>query len=185
MSSYSNYTDSEKRRRLLVYVGVGAVLLVICATTLYMFLRPAAETDVGTAPGGVVYDVNAVEGGWETLSEEEIVASLNEKVEEGYINISMNASPVFEDGQAEGSLMIVNEEVNRYPQQVVITRDDTGETVYTSAAIPVGSKIAADALDVVLPAGTYECTAMFHSLDPETGAILGSAGASIVITIQN
>ena len=185
MSSYSNYTDSEKRRRLLIYVGVGAVLLVICATTLYMFLRPAAETDVGTTPGGIVYDVNAVEGGWETLSEEEIVASLNEKVEEGYINISMNASPVFEDGQAEGSLMIVNEEVNRYPQQVVITRDDTGETIYTSAAIPVGSKIAADALDVVLPAGTYECTAMFHSLDPETGAILGSAGASIVITIQN
>ena len=28
-------------------------------------------------------------------------------------------------------------------------------------------------------------TAMFHSLDPETGAALGSAGASIVITIQN
>ena len=81
--------------------------------------------------------------------------------------------------------MIVNEEVNRYPQQVTISRDDTGETIYTSAAIPVGSKIAADALDVVLPAGTYECTAMFHSLDPETGAILSSAGASIVITIQN
>ena len=68
---------------------------------------------------------------------------------------------------------------------MTITRDDTGETIYTSAAIPVGSKIAADALDADLEAGTYECTAMFHSLDPETGAALGSAGASIVITIQN
>ena len=110
---------------------------------------------------------------------------LNQQVEEGYINISMNASPVFENGQAEGNLMIVNETVNRYPQQVVITLNDTGETIYISAAIPVGSKIAADTLDVDLEAGSYDCTAMFHSLDPDTGAILGSAGANITITIQN
>ena len=81
--------------------------------------------------------------------------------------------------------MIVNETVNRYPQQVVITRNDNGETIYTSAAIPVGSKIAADTLDVELEAGRYVCTAMFHSLDPETGAVLGSAGANITITVQH
>ena len=49
----------------------------------------------------------------------------------------------------------------------------------------MGSKIAADTLDVDLEAGSYDCTAMFHSLDPDTGAILGSAGANITITIQN
>ena len=68
---------------------------------------------------------------------------------------------------------------------MVITLNDTGETIYISAAIPVGSKIAADTLDVDLEAGSYDCTAMFHSLDPDTGAILGSAGANITITIQN
>ena len=159
------------------------ILCAVCAISCFL-LAGCQEKAEDPVPGGIVYDDATIEGGWETLSEEEIVASLNEKVEEGYINISMNASPVFEDGQAEGSLMIVNETVNRYPQQVTIARDDTGATIYTSAAIPVGSKIAADTLDVVLPAGIYECTAMFHSLDPETGAILGSAGASIVITIQ-
>lgn len=46
----------------------------------------------------------------------------------------MNASPAFENGQAQG---IVNEVANRYPQQVIITREDTGETIYTSAAAPV------------------------------------------------
>ena len=29
------------------------------------------------------------------------------------INISMNTSPVFSDGESEGSLMIVNEDINR------------------------------------------------------------------------
>ena len=41
------------------------------------------------------------------------------------------------------------------------------------------------ALDVELPAGTYECTAMFHNLDPDSGAIIGTAGAIITITIQH
>ena len=161
-----------------------ALLCLACAL-LGAGLAGCQDTAAEPIPTGLVYDDAAVEGGWETLSREEIEESLNQQVEAGYINISMNASPVFADGQAEGNLMIVNETINRFPQQVVITRDDTGETIYTSAAIPVGSKIAADTLDVDLEAGAYDCTAMFHSLDPDTGAILGSAGASITITVQN
>ena len=49
----------------------------------------------------------------------------------------------------------------------------------------MGSKIEKAALDVHLEAGTYECTALFHSLDPETGSILGTAGAVITITINH
>ena len=55
----------------------------------------------------------------------------------------------------------------------------------SSGAIAVGSKIERAKLDVVLPAGTYECTAYFHNLDPETGDIIGTAGAIITITIQH
>ena len=101
------------------------------------------------------------------------------------INISMNTAPYFESGTAEGNVMIVNEAINNYPQKVEFIRNDTGETIYASNAIPVGSKIERAALDVELPAGTYECTAMFHNLDPATGDILGTAGAIITITIQN
>ena len=34
------------------------------------------------------------------------------------INISMNTAPYFENGAAEGNIMIVNESINNYPQQV-------------------------------------------------------------------
>ena len=57
--------------------------------------------------------------------------------------------------------------------------------VVSSGAIAVGSKIERAKLDVDLPAGTYECTAYFHNLDPDSGAIIGTAGAIINITIQN
>ena len=83
-----------------------ALLCLACAL-LGAALTGCQDTAAEPTPTGIVYDDAAVEGGWEPLSREEIEETLNQQVEKGYINISMNASPVFENGQAEGSLMIV------------------------------------------------------------------------------
>ena len=169
-----------------IYTGAALLALLAAAAVSFLFCSCSAEKPADVSePTGIIYDESAVEGGWETKSREEIEASLNEKVAEGMINISMNTAPSFADGSAEGNLMIVNEEVNRYPQKVEILRNDTGETVYASNAIPVGSKIERARLSVSLPAGTYECTAYFHSLDPVTGNVIGTAGAVVTINIQN
>ena len=185
---YEVYQDHPKQARLNIRV-VLAVAFLVCAIGAGIFLitrlvsKPLTK-EAARGQTGIVYDSSAVEGGWDNLSPEEIAEKLNEKVAEGMINISMNTAPYFEDGKAEGNVMIVNESINNYPQQVEFIRNDTGEQIYQSKAIPVGSKIERAALDVELPAGTYECTAMFHNLDPETGDIIGTAGAIITITIK-
>ena len=174
------------QKSLTAYLGLMLVcMLLLVAVAAVLPGYTSQDVTPQTQTSGIVYDENAVEGGWEQMSQEEIEETLNETVSEGMIRISMNTTPVFEDGDAEGNLMIVNEDVNRYPQQVEIYRNDTKETIYESKAIPVGSKIENAALDVRLEAGTYECTALFHSLDPETGSILGTAGAVITITINH
>ena len=186
---YEVYQDHPKQARLNIRV-VLAVAFLVCAIGAGIFLitrlasKPLAKEDA-RAQTGIVYDSSAVEGGWDNLSPEEIAEKLNEKVAEGMINISMNTAPYFENGTAEGNVMIVNEAINNYPQEVQIVRNDTGEQIYESNAIPVGSKIERAMLDVTLPAGTYECTAYFHNLDPESGAIIGTAGAIITITVKN
>ena len=186
---YEVYQDHPKQARLNTRV-VLAVAFLVCAIGAGIFLitrlvsKPLTKEDV-RGQTGIVYDSSAVEGGWDNLSPEEIAEKLNEKVAEGMINISMNTAPYFEDGKAEGNVMIVNESINNYPQQVEFIRNDTGEQIFQSKAIPVGSKIERAALDVELPAGTYECTAMFHNLDPVSGEIIGTAGAIINITIKN
>ena len=162
-------------------VGIGVGLVIVVAVIILLLLRSCGAP--ANDPGGIEFDPSATEGGWDEADTDEIIAGLNEKVEEGMINISMNTSPVFADGTSKGSLMIVNEEVNNYPQVVEISRDDTGELIYKSGAIPVGSKIESDKLDVDLDAGTYECTAMFFNLDPDTGDKLGSAGVVIELTV--
>ena len=168
---------------ILAVVGLGAALTLGIFTAVRSIRKPAASKD--DPKTSIVYDSSAVEGGWDNLSPEEIAERLNQKVEEGMINISMNTAPYFENGAAEGNIMIVNESINNYPQQVEFIRNDTGEQIYQSNAIPVGSKIERAKLDVVLPIGTYECTAYFHNLDPESGVIIGTAGAIITITVKN
>ena len=184
----NNTKKDTSRLTKAICAAVGVVLIVLA---ILLSLRGCAEDGSASAHGsnnvignpGIIYDTGAVEGGWDEADTESIVASLNEKVEEGMINISMNTSPNFPNGTSEGNLMIVNESINRYPQIVEIIRNDTGEVIYKSGAIPVGSKIEAAKLSVDLDAGMYECTAMFYNVDPNTGNYLGCAGAIIHLTV--
>ena len=189
MKAKEEYVDAPRETRskdITVYAIIFLVLLVGAGIFLaFRLLHKPADAALADSKSGIIYDSSAVEGGWDNLSPEEIEARLNEKVAEGMINISANTAPIFEDGASEGNLMLVNESINNYPQMVQIVRNDTGEQIYESGAIAVGSKIERARLDVVLPAGTYECTAYFHNLDPESGAIIGTAGAIITITIQH
>lgn len=189
MKAKEEYVDAPRETRskdITVYAIIFLILLVGAGIFLAVrLLHKPADAALADSKSGIVYDSSAVEGGWDNLSPEEIEARLNEKVAEGMINISANTAPIFEDGASEGNLMLVNESINNYPQMVQIVRNDTGEQIYESGAIAVGSKIERAKLDVVLPTGTYECTAYFHNLDPETGEIIGTAGAIINITIKN
>lgn len=170
--------DAGPGKAIAIASAVAAVVIVV---VILLLLRSCgAPVD---DPGGIEFDPSATEGGWDKADTDEIIAGLNEKVEEGMINISMNTSPVFADGTSAGSLMIVNEEVNNYPQVVEISRDDTGELIYKSGAIPVGSKIESAKLSVDLDPGTYKCTALFYNVDPDTGDYLGCAGAVVTVTV--
>ncbi|MCI6759559.1 MAG: hypothetical protein MR590_02260 [Clostridiales bacterium] len=189
MKAKEEYVDAPRETRskdITVYAVIFLVLLVGAGIFLAVrLLHKPADAALASSKSGIIYDSSAVEGGWDNLSPEEIAEKLNEKVAEGMINISANTAPIFEDGSSEGNLMLVNESINNYPQKVQIVRNDTGEQIYESGAIAVGSKIERARLNVDLSAGTYECTAYFHNLDPETGDIIGTAGAIITITIQH
>ena len=168
----------------LVLASIACALLAL----MLVFLTKCHKDQETTTPQelqGIVWDENAEEGGRTHRSEEEIREELNRKVEEGMINISMNTSPVFENGSAPGNLMIVNSEHNNYPQIVYIVLKDNGEEIYRSGAIRVGSKIEQAKLDTPLPAGRYDCVAYFNNVNPDTGDFLGTAGAEITITVQH
>ena len=120
---------------ILAVVGLAAALTLGIFTAVRLIRKPAASKDA--LKTGIVYDDAAIEGGWDNLSPEEIAEKLNEKVAEGMINISMNTAPYFENGTAEGNVMIVNEAINNYPQQVEFIRNDTQEVIYPKCLLCV------------------------------------------------
>ena len=101
------------------------------------------------------------------------------------LNISINPAPVFENGKSEGNLNIENIPGNHYSVQVCITRDDTGEAVYTSKLIDPGFYIGNAVLDIPLAKGSYACTAVFTAVDMETDEEIGTAAARITISVLN
>lgn len=172
------------KKVLIPVIAICLIPIIVLAILLAMGKFDNHTSPVAEQPGGLVWD-DSVTSGTDLggMSKEEIQDALNEKVSLTSINISMRTHLVFDSGTAEGKMNIVNSTINNFPQSVYITRNDTGEVIYQSNAIPVGSKIETDKLDVDLPAGEYACTATFSSLNPETGGIVGQAKAVINISI--
>ena len=121
---------------------------------------------------------------YERLAEKKSqAAQLQEQLDEGMIAFSINGSPVFANGGAEGNLMLENPGNNAKLLVVEIYIDDTQELVYQSKAIPVGSYIENVRLDKVLEAGEYQATAYFKAYREEDQSFIGQAGAAIKITV--
>lgn len=160
------------------------LLLLLLIPTIWLFKGAfIGDVDLPSFPG-INWDKNQDVGDLTGKSKEEIVAALNEKVQEGMINISMNTNPIFETGTSLGTLMITNSASNRYPQLIEIFTKDDNTLVY-SGAVDIGNKVEKSKLLVDLPKGEYECIAYFSAINPETGEKLGTAGANIKITVLN
>ena len=175
-----NETKKDNKKKVLIIV-LAALLLIGGGVAAFMTQRQPVTPDRPTydlTPGSEVQ-----QGERETPDLAALQEELNKKVAAGMMNISMATNPVFETGTSAGELLIYNSTVNNYPQVVEIYRNDTGELIYTSSGIPVGSRIDTDTLDVDLPAGDYDCTAYFNAVDPETNQMVGRAGANITIKV--
>lgn len=181
--------DNNKRNRTTNILLI-LVILMFLIILLLTFHSCTKKDDIPTPrPVGdssvLEWDTDVEYGDLDKMSKGEIEKLLNDKVAKSNIRLNVNTSPVFENGTSKGNLRIVNEKVNNYPQTVTITDDLTDKIIYTSKAIPIGGKIEEAKLDVDLDKGVYNCTAYFNMIDPDTGDIVGTAGAEMVITINN
>ena len=151
-------------------------------------LRKELYAEVGLMPG---------------MTEDEIQARLNQKVKEGYFNASMNGTPTFANGRAEGNVNIENVPGNRYAfTTTVMVKDvDTekypeaakyiGQTVLTTGLMEPNSFLTKKKLDVALPKGEYLCTVTFTVYDKDAGEsdaerkIQGRTDMEIVLSVES
>ena len=162
----------QKKRRRWPKVLLLLLLLLIAAAIACFFLLDCG----GSKRSGVA-------GQLEGKSASEIQSELDRVVEEGMFNISIASVIELDHGSAPAELRIQNVPGNRYLMRVTIMRNDTGEQIYATDLIEPDHHIQRDALDVVLPAGSYECTALFEALDEASEEPVGQAAAIVTLNV--
>lgn len=173
------YYDDDNKRGAGFYIGIIIAALALVAALVvgaFLFLN---STQIGDS-----YRSGKL-GQLDGKSEEEIRAELDRIVEEGMFNISIARIVQLQTGNSEGEFRIENSPANRYNMQVDIARSDTGETIYSSDILEPNYHIQYAKLDESLPAGTYDCIATFHALDPDTDQEIGQAACALTIVVAS
>lgn len=162
------------QKQILLLLG-GVLLAAVC---VFAVMRGHAP-----AQAGLELDDNATMGVLPGIDLDQRRAELQEILDESMIAFSVNTSPVFESGRAEGNLMLENPENNAKLLVAEIYIDDSEELIYSSKALVPGSYIENVRLDKVLEPGSYPATVYFKAYRESDQSYIGQSGAAINITI--
>ena len=135
---------------------------------------------------GLTYEANVVSGDIPGKTKEQRQSELDSVVEEGMLAMSMNVTPF---GKVTGKDRAINWMIENPSNQgklirVEITCDDTGEKIFETGAIRPGNYLESGPLIIPLPAGEYNCTAVFLAYQEETENLIGQAAVKIKLVLQ-
>lgn len=118
-------------------------------------------------------------------SDQRLAERAQEVADANYFTLQINPEAVFENGQSEGSIEIVNPGTNVYPIAVDISLLSTGELIYSSGAIHPNQFVENVKLEKQLTKGEYPAKATVNIYDPETKEKQGVTEAEVMIIVKN
>lgn len=155
----------------IAFAACLVVIVVLLGVVIFLLFRGQDEEEPKRR--NVVVNEDNVDEVLESLAEEGYVPP-------GYYEVTMNSTWNFPSGDAPSeNAYVENATTNTNPVYFDVVRDDTGETIYESPILPVGSHLENFELDTVLDAGTYDCVMTYHLLDEEEQEI-----STLQITVQ-
>ncbi|MEZ3487120.1 MAG: hypothetical protein K1W22_11190 [Lachnospiraceae bacterium] len=167
----SEVTPEELKKKKRIIIGIVIVLIVVIGVLLFLLLRKK---------GGYVMD----ESNYKQIQEE-----MAEEVAEGYFETYMNTTWTFADGDSESQDAVLgNSPNNTKPIRCEVVLDDTGETIYKTEVLPVGTVLEPFKLEKDLDAGTYEATCQIYLLEEQedgTYEDFSNAGFRVAIKVEN
>lgn len=167
----------------MIITLVAVIVLAVGVAAAFYFKKPDAQVaDGGTT---MVLDSNAVEGGIEGKSLQEMVDEMQEKTDKGSIIVNFANDMVFPDGTSDGDIKLGNPVENIYPMQFIVSLTETGDVVYESDLIPVGSHIKTFKLAKDLDKGVYPAILTYKAYDEEAKEFVSHVSVAVTITVQS
>ena len=153
---------------------IGALIIAAAIIVAVIILRPKETINENTTPLVTMENVNEIE------------EDVKEQVERGMFATRMNTTWVFPDGNSPSSNAVMgNSASNRFPFYFTVTLNDTGEEVFASGVLPLGTEIAEIKLNKNLPAGTYPATVHLHMIDEDGEIMKGSMGLGVTLIVNS
>ena len=120
---------------------------------------------------------------------DEIIDEMLEEppVQPGYYQVSMNMDWTFPNGRSPSSdAYVENAASNTNDIYFDVSMRDSGETIYESPVIPLGSYITGEniVLNRNLPAGTYSCVITYHLID-ENQNTLSTVNLGLTVIVES
>lgn len=169
---------NNSRTILIVCISLIVILLIIIVVLIVSGMRKDKYEEVKEAVDrGVVVTEDNVNQVIEVLEEKE------EKIKPGYFEVTMNGVWNFKDGSLPSdNAYVENSNANSNAVYFDVVRRDTGDVVYESPILPVGTGLNSDSIVLMddLDAGTYECVCVYHLLDEDNVPI---SETKIVVTL--
>lgn len=169
--------DQKKKTKIIVIVIV-VLLLAVIGVLVFMLLRK--EGNVQEETTGYVID----ESNYQQIQE-----NMADEVSEGYFETYMNTTWTFADGTSETlDAVLGNSPNNTKPIRCEVCLSDTGEIIYKTGVLPVGTVLDPFKLDKDLEAGTYDAICQVYLLrEQEDGTYqdFSSAGFYVTIEVEN
>lgn len=179
-----NHESGTRKRKALIIgtISVVAILLIVCIVLLVTLLSRPNDNNPEDNSSKVKRDYLVTPD-----NVDEVIASLEaaDVTPSGSYEVKMNSEWRFRDSTQPSYNAFVANVVNN-TQEVFfdVVENESGETIYESPIIPVGSSLENVLLDVDLATGTYACTLIYHLLDAN-GEEFSSLQIAIDIVIEN
>lgn len=175
-----NDRKKKKKKRTLLLLLLLLLLAVGIGVIIWWNTRPKMDDMTQ-----YWFDKYAQDGTLTDKSPEDIQSILDQIVEGGMVNVSMNGEVVFEDGTSEGALGVENIKENQFFVRVILTNDADGSVLYESQGIKPGQYIDKIKLNKDLPAGEYPCTVTEIITDPDTLEDINQIKVAVKVIVKN
>lgn len=161
---------SSTKSIIILAIVISIVIIVIVALLLIFTRQSETKRNVVVTPDNV----------------DEILSNLKEPpAEQGTYEVKMNTTWNFDKGDAASSNAYVeNSTSNTNAVDFDIVLSETGETIFESPIIPVGSHLENITLDKALGQGTHACVLTYHLLD-DNGNTTGKLNLNLTIQVEN
>ncbi len=179
--------NSGSSRRGIIII-IAAFLVIIIALIAIIVLLLGRNTNNGSDTGN---QSSSTENGREVVSSARLVLDessaanvmdeMRQEVEEGMFECNMSMTWTFADGSAESrDAYVANSTNNKYPIYFDVELKDTGEVIYSSPVLPVGTSLTNFALDKDIDPGNYKARVVYYLIKDEKSQEVVSSAAFII-----